>query len=144
MRQFLLVIALIMVAGCGQPSYPDDDVGKAPENGNKSVVSAVELGRLRDEVTELKRELAVAKRRDKPATVASASQSVPAFAPASATPTHASSMCYKDYCPCSKPQEGMDSIICDQLEAGIDVPTETMIAGRGGREYRRQAAELGF
>jgi hypothetical protein len=52
--------------------------------------------------------------------------------------------CYKDYCPCEQPQEGMDSVLCDQLEAGLDVPIESMIAGRGFREARRQAAELGY
>lgn len=52
--------------------------------------------------------------------------------------------CYKDYCPCEQPQEGMDSVLCDQLEAGLDVPIESMIAGRGFREARRQASELGY
>jgi hypothetical protein len=52
--------------------------------------------------------------------------------------------CYRDYCPCDPPQEGMDSVLCDQLEAGLNVPIESMIAGRGFREARRQAAELGY
>lgn len=52
--------------------------------------------------------------------------------------------CYKDYCPCEDPQEGMDSMLCDQLEEGLDVPIEHMIAGRGGREVRRQLDELGY
>ncbi|MCP3729279.1 hypothetical protein M9978_02460 [Sphingomonas sp. MG17] len=50
-------------------------------------------------------------------------------------------MCYKDYCPCEPPQGGPDTVICDQLEAGIDVSIEMLIAGRGMREARRQISE---
>lgn len=55
-----------------------------------------------------------------------------------------SRMCFKDYCPCDPPQQGMDTVLCDQLEQGLEVDVELMIAGRGFREARRQAAELGY
>lgn len=64
--------------------------------------------------------------------------------PATKPATQQVSMCFKDYCPCDQPQEGMDSILCDQLEAGLEVSIESMIAGRGGREARRQMAEMGY
>lgn len=51
-------------------------------------------------------------------------------------------MCYKDYCPCDPPQGGPDSVLCDQLEAGIPVEVDMMIAGRGMREGRRQLEEI--
>jgi hypothetical protein len=71
--------------------------------------------------------------RDKPKQSVAAAEPVAEAKPAAA-------MCYKDYCPCDPPQEGMDSILCDQLEAGVPVDVQLMIAGRGGREYRRQMA----
>lgn len=52
--------------------------------------------------------------------------------------------CYKDYCPCEAPQEGMDTLLCDQLEEGLEVDVQLMIAGRGFKEARRQAAEFGY
>jgi hypothetical protein len=51
-------------------------------------------------------------------------------------------MCYKDYCPCDAPQGGPDTVLCDQLEEGIEVPIDLMIAGRGMREARRQIEEF--
>jgi len=60
-------------------------------------------------------------------------------------PTKAAvAMCYKDYCPCDPPQGGPDSVLCDQLEAGEDVAVDSMIAGRGMREARRQIQASGF
>lgn len=49
--------------------------------------------------------------------------------------------CYKDYCPCEPPQGGADTLLCDQLQEGIPVDIQLMIAGRGGREARRQLEE---
>ena len=51
-------------------------------------------------------------------------------------------MCYKDYCPCEPPQDGMDSLLCDQLEERREVSIDMMIAGRGMREARRQMDEI--
>lgn len=54
----------------------------------------------------------------------------------------APAMCLKDYCPCDQPQDGPDSVLCDQLEQGIPVDQQMMIAGRGMREGRRQLRAL--
>lgn len=66
-----------------------------------------------------------------------------ADAPEKAVPQYPGN-CYKDYCPCEPPQGGPDQLLCDQLEEGIEVDVQLMIAGRGMREARRQLQETDF
>jgi hypothetical protein len=128
----LLAAAFLFVVGfmaANQEPALDD-----PIQAEKPADLESELERLQAENEALRR---AATERQRPR--AASSPAKKRVSKASAKP-RSQSACYKDYCPCSQPQEGMDSVLCDQLEAGVQVPIESMIAGRGGREYRRQMA----
>lgn len=131
-----MAATLLFLGGCGQPARSPDVAGEVAVHDIAKATAAGEVERLRGEVADLKRKLARKERETKPAHARKIADR--------GARRGGATMCYKDYCPCDPPQEGMDSIICDQLQSGIAVAPETMIAGRGSREYRRQAAAIGF
>jgi hypothetical protein len=92
-----------------------------------------EIASLKDEIKQLRADLALSDKRS----IAS-QKAEPAPIETANAPELSLNLCYKDYCPCEPPQGGPDQILCDQLEAGIDVDVQLMIAGRGMREARRQ------
>jgi anti-sigma factor RsiW len=136
MKAVLLpLVALTMMASACQPAAPkitDETLARLQNDYDRS---QAEIGTLRNEIAALKKAAPPA-----PAKRAATPARNPFEEPRPAAIQEATSMCFKDYCPCDPPQEGMDSILCDQLEQGMEVDTRMMIAGRGGREMRRQLA----
>ena len=129
------LVALAMMTGACQPTSPKVDDEALARLQNDYNRSQAEIGTLRNEIAALKKASPPA-----PVKRAATPNRNPFDEPQPAAIREATSMCFKDYCPCDPPQEGMDSILCDQLEQGIEVDTRMMIAGRGGREMRRQMA----
>ncbi|EQB13259.1 hypothetical protein [Sphingobium lactosutens] len=119
-------IAMLALAGCSDMTKERDDLRReVAELQNKVKLEQAKLDVL-VEANRLRRQQI-----DEP---------IEAVEPSSTPPTKVRSvaMCYKDYCPCEGDQQGMDTVLCDQLEAGVDVDVRMMIAGRGNREVRRQ------
>ncbi len=132
-----------LLAGCGVEPAAVTAAAKEKEEAQKTIAT------LRADNAELKRQLGAEKvhvkvlldsrDREDAALHSTAATGLVADAGASA-PVHSVAMCFKDYCPCEAPQGGPDSVLCDQLEEGIEPDIQLMIAGRGMREARRQMA----
>lgn len=144
----VFVLLLVLLAGCS-PVGADADKssdGLTPANKNDLIAARDrEIAALKAEVAQLQADKGSATPRPvAPARITREATDEPEpLAPAPRAEQYPG-LCYKDYCPCEQPQEGMDMILCDQLEEGLDVPIELMIAGRGSRESRRQMRELGY
>lgn len=124
----------IAVTGCGSV-----DTSKADVANLTNVVQArdAEIANLNAEIADLNAERAAKVELPEPR-VQPREESV------AVVPKPRQAKCYKDYCPCDLPQGGPDSILCDQIEQGIEVDVQMMIAGRGMREARRQMATGNF
>lgn len=137
-HRFVGVIALSLSACSNVPSTQVADLQGQLRERNKTIASLQ-----RDLAAE--KALVAAMRNVEAAEVRARQSTPPVATPANDEPaTQAVAMCFKDYCPCDPPQGGPDTVLCDQLEAGIEPDIQSMIAGRGMREARRQLADMGY
>lgn len=144
MMRWVAVFWLVsLLGGCSSPIKSDSSASNAMTDATRASDDAGSAN-----ATIALRDAEIAKLKDEVAALKAASQApIPedrvAAAPIAAKPP-AVAQCFKDYCPCDPPQGGPDMVLCDQIEQGIAVDPQLMIAGRGMREARRQIATAEF